>query len=69
MNNSKPWYTSWTIWFNVIFALGTFIDTIAPIVPFPSWFLVGAAAVSNILLRFKTNTSLLPADPVSSNQG
>lgn len=58
MNNLKPWYTSWTIWFNVIFALVTFISSLSAFIPFPPEVIVIIGTVANILLRFKTDSSI-----------
>ena len=59
MENSKKWYFSTTLWFNVALALTTLIQQIAVDVPLPPEFMGYVAIVGNILLRFKTSQSLI----------
>ena len=57
---SKPWYLSWTVWFNVIGVIasaGQLVLTVVPVSPItPAVLLIVGAA--NIALRFKTTTAL-----------
>ena len=59
MENSKKWYKSWTVWFNLALALIAFVQQVAVDVPLPPEFLVYLAVAGNFLLRFKTSQSLI----------
>lgn len=51
---AKPWYKSWTVWFNVaILILGT-VNEFAKIIPISPEIVASAAALGNLLLRIKT---------------
>ena len=54
MNNSKPFYQSWTLWFNFAIALVAFLTTVFQLFPVDPRYLVAVASFGNMLLRFKT---------------
>ena len=55
MNTPKPWYTSKTVWFNVIMTIILVAEIIPQILPFipeeARYISVGVFAVGNIILR------------------
>ena len=57
---SKPWYQSWTVWFNITQMLGSaaqLVLTVIPVSPVtPAALLIVGAA--SLLLRFKSTTAL-----------
>ena len=55
MNNSKSWYQSWTVWFNLALIVISTINSMATFIPFGAKFLAVVALIGNILLRFKSN--------------
>ena len=61
--NTKFWYQSWTVWFNVLLAAIAFIQTLGGIVPIPTTILADIAILGNFLLRFKTNTGIVSTPP------
>ena len=63
INNTKVWYLSLTVWFNVALALIAFIQSLSGIIPIPNNIIEAIALIGNILLRFKTNTGLVSAQP------
>ena len=58
MNESKKWYQSWTVWFNVALLVVDFVNSLAQIIPIPAGVLSYVVLVGNLLLRFKTTTAL-----------
>lgn len=54
-DESKKWYKSWTIWFNVALVVIDFINALAQVIPIPPGILSAVGSVGNILLRFKTS--------------
>jgi len=57
-DSSKVWYKSLTVWFNILLAVVSFVQTLSGIVPIPAKFIADIALLGNFLLRFKTDTSL-----------
>ena len=57
---SKPWYLSWTVWFNIVQMVGSaaqLVLTVIPVSPVtPACLLIAGAA--GLALRFKTTTAL-----------
>ena len=64
--DSKKWYQSYTIWFNLAMFIIATINELAKIVPISSAILGDITVVGNILLRFKTvlpiDTAITPAE-------
>ena len=56
---TKPWYNSWTVWFNVVLATIAFIQSLSGIVPIPANIVASVAIIGNLLLRFKTSSGLV----------
>jgi Mg2+/citrate symporter len=54
VEEKKPFYKSWTVWFNVILILVDAINQISQFVPMPAGFLTMVGALGNLVLRFKT---------------
>ena len=57
-NNYKPWFKSWTIWFNIVLLLVSLITGLADIIPLPAQFVAIIVLVGNLALRFKTTTGI-----------
>ena len=55
---TKKWYQSWTVWFNLALFIVTTINELAKIVPIPASIIADVALVGNFLLRFKTYTGI-----------
>ena len=55
---TKKWYQSWTVWFNIILLGVDFMNSLAQFVPIPPGVLASVAMVGNILLRFKTTKAI-----------
>ena len=51
---TKKWYQSWTIWFNIAMLVIATINELAKIVPISPVILGDITVLGNILLRFKT---------------
>lgn len=51
---TKKWYQSWTIWFNLVMLLVTFVTQLGTILPIPVTYIAAATTVGNLALRFKT---------------
>ena len=60
--NGKPWYASWTIWFNVAIFLVGVVNQLGQIIPLPTQVLVYVGIVGNVLLRFKTAVPIVTGD-------
>lgn len=56
---SKKWWQSWTIWFNILLAVGDFVNALMQIVPLPAGLVTYLGVIGNILLRLKTSKSIL----------
>lgn len=55
MDNTKPFWKSWTIWLNVGLLLLEFINSLGQYVPVPPGVLAMTGNLANIILRFKTS--------------
>ena len=64
MIQTKPWYFSWTIWFNVLILLLVFLNSVSAFIPFPTSFVMEMTALLNLLLRLKTTTGIAPDQTV-----
>jgi len=60
---TKKWYQSITIWFNVALLLVAFVPELNKVVALPSQVLEIVALVGNLLLRFKTVMGISPVLP------
>ena len=54
----KPFWKSWTVWFNVALLAIDFINQLAKIIPIPLSTLALVGILGNILLRFKTDSGI-----------
>lgn len=61
MPKTKPWYQSVTIWINLLLAAFAFFNEVAPIVGMSPSVVALVAAGANLILRLKTDSSILPA--------
>lgn len=55
---TKKWYQSWTVWFNLALVAVDVINQLAQIVPIPPGFIALVGGFGNLLLRFKTTTAI-----------
>ena len=68
----KPWYTSWTLWFNLVALQG--LPAIGAIVIAAGWMsaaqyaslATSLTAIINLLLRMKTDAPLIGGTPGAS---
>jgi len=62
---NKPWYQSWTIWFNLLVFAIAVIHQLAGIIPISPVVLGYADVIGNILLRFKTDSGINLTTPTA----
>lgn len=55
---TKKWYQSWTVWFNIALLAVDVINQLAQIVPIAPGFLSLVGVFGNLLLRFKTTSAI-----------
>lgn len=55
---SKKWYLSWTVWFNIALLAVATINQFNEIVPLSPVFLGYVGVIGNFLLRFKTTVGI-----------
>jgi hypothetical protein len=60
---TKPFYKSWTLWFNILMAVAMAIQAVSPYLPVPAWLLADATIFANFLLRLKTNSAIIGTQP------
>lgn len=65
---TKKWYQSWTVWFNVAMLAIDVTNQLAQIVPIPAGTVTALATVGNILLRLKTFQAI-QTTPTSGDEG
>ena len=56
--DSKKWYYSWTVWFNILLLAVEFVNQLSQVVPIPPGFIALVAGFGNLLLRFKTTNPI-----------
>jgi hypothetical protein len=52
--NTKKWYQSWTVWFNIALLAVATIGELSQIIPISPQVIAYVAFVGNLLLRIKT---------------